>query len=194
MASETTETTLPLRLPDIFVAEQTIFVGQELPDTSLPEARGGTSPYTYTLTPLPAGITFTPATRVVSGSPTTVGVTNMVYTATDADGTEVAKNVRVEVVAAPSVSTNTPSVAETAEQAAQPQPDPFAAVVKSFDDARRSRKEARERLAQAVVAVANAEAEKDAAQAALDDTTDDAMTATEALETLLAKFKAQLGG
>ena len=58
---------------------------------TLPEAAGGTSPYTYTLTGpsggnLPAGLAFATGTRTLSGTPTTAGATVLTYTATDSFG------------------------------------------------------------------------------------------------------------
>ena len=58
---------------------------------TLPEAAGGTGPYTYTLTGpsggnLPAGLAFATGTRILSGTPTTAGATVLTYTATDANG------------------------------------------------------------------------------------------------------------
>lgn len=47
-------------------------------------ASGGVGPYTWTATPLPAGLTLTGA--VISGTPTTAGTTNVVITPTDANG------------------------------------------------------------------------------------------------------------
>ena len=58
---------------------------------TLPEAAGGTGPYTYTLTGpsggnLPAGLAFATGTRILSGTPTTAGATVLTYTATDSVG------------------------------------------------------------------------------------------------------------
>ena len=55
----------------------------------LPEAQGGTSPVTYTLTPtLPAGLVYDSLTRTISGTPTVVTSSPIPYTfkATDAFG------------------------------------------------------------------------------------------------------------
>ncbi len=57
-------------------------------DLTLPVAIGGTGPYTYALTgpsgaALPVGLTFAADTRTLSGTPTTAGVTELSYTATD---------------------------------------------------------------------------------------------------------------
>jgi len=49
----------------------------------LPVATGGTAPYTYSVSTLPAGLTFTAATRTVSGIPTAEGTTTVTYTVTD---------------------------------------------------------------------------------------------------------------
>ena len=53
---------------------------------SLPEATGGTGPYTYTLDPVPAGLSFDadPASRTLSGTPdATQALTEHTYTVTD---------------------------------------------------------------------------------------------------------------
>jgi hypothetical protein len=65
------------------VADQTFTVGQAV-NLTLPVATGGTPPYTYTLTPLPGGLSFRATERVLSGTPTTAGTTTATYTATDA--------------------------------------------------------------------------------------------------------------
>ncbi len=62
-------------------------LGYEVGDTvdlTLPAATGGTGPYTYTLAPLPAGLSFDGSTGALSGTPTAPGVTRMTYGATDA--------------------------------------------------------------------------------------------------------------
>ena len=57
-----------------------------IPSVTLPSASGGNGDLTYTLTPLPPGLSFDPAGRVVSGAPTTVGPYAMTYAVTDEDG------------------------------------------------------------------------------------------------------------
>ncbi|WP_424217164.1 putative Ig domain-containing protein (plasmid) [Streptomyces sp. BI20] len=49
-------------------------------------AEGGTAPYTWTATGLPAGLTIAATTGTVTGTPTTAGANNVTVTATDAAG------------------------------------------------------------------------------------------------------------
>ena len=81
------ETTGGLRFSPNVIADQTFTVGRSV-NLTLPEATGGTPPYTYTLTPQPpAGLYFDTATRGLSGTPTTATpATQFTYTATDATG------------------------------------------------------------------------------------------------------------
>ena len=64
--------------------------GQVIEPQELPAATGGNGEVTYALSPgLPAGLTFNPATRVLSGLPTAAtGPQSYEYTATDADVSE----------------------------------------------------------------------------------------------------------
>lgn len=52
----------------------------------MPEAFGGTPPYTYAMTGLPDGIFFNPKTRYRYGSPENAGTYEAEYSVTDADG------------------------------------------------------------------------------------------------------------
>ncbi len=71
------------------IADQEYVAGTatNLPVT-LPEAAGGNAPLTYSITPaLPTGLDFTPATRAISGTPTTAASKNTyTYTVEDIDG------------------------------------------------------------------------------------------------------------
>ena len=71
------------------VANQTFRVNRPIVPLTLPEATGGTAPYTYTLTPnLPAGLRFDARNRSLSGTPTKVTPqSTYTYTATDAAST-----------------------------------------------------------------------------------------------------------
>ena len=53
------------------------------PDITLPEATGGTSPYTYSATGLPTGMTFTASSRVLAGTPTAESTATVTYKAVD---------------------------------------------------------------------------------------------------------------
>ena len=67
------------------VADQTFTVGTAV-DLTLPLATGGNGAITYTLPGLPDGLTFDAATRILTGTPTTVAVATMhTYTAADGD-------------------------------------------------------------------------------------------------------------
>ena len=74
------------------VDDRTYEAGEDA-SVTLPAATGGTPPYTYALTgpngtdlsEVP-GLTFDPATRVLSGTPTRPGTPTLTYTATDSEG------------------------------------------------------------------------------------------------------------
>ena len=81
------------------VGEQGFAVNQQITDLVLPAASGGDIivrdgetlvSYTYAVSGLPAGLVFDPATRTISGTPTTVGSSTVTYTAEDADGAHTA--------------------------------------------------------------------------------------------------------
>lgn len=82
------------------------------PFTATLTASGGTPPYTWTLTSgkLPDGLSLTPATGVISGTPAAIGTFNFVYQAS-APGALVATAGQIEVIAAVG-STQVPSVPE----------------------------------------------------------------------------------
>ena len=64
--------------------------GQPITDTPLPEASGGSGEIVYGTSELPDGLSFDPATRTLSGTPTTAAeAVEVTYTATDGDGATV---------------------------------------------------------------------------------------------------------
>ena len=64
--------------------------GQAIPTgLVMREARGGTPPYTYAMSDLPGGVTFTAATRVLSGTPSADGDFTPTYSVTDSSDTPV---------------------------------------------------------------------------------------------------------
>ena len=69
------------------MTNQRFAAGSPIMSLVLPEATGGTAPYTYTLSPLPDGLLFDATVRLLTGTPTTVGTTGVTYAATDTGGT-----------------------------------------------------------------------------------------------------------
>ena len=67
---------------------QNYTVGTPIATLRLPRASGGNGTLTYTLDPTVPGLTFDPATRRLSGTPTRANSHGMTYTATDEDGDE----------------------------------------------------------------------------------------------------------
>ena len=76
---------------DTAIADQEYTAGTPIDPLVLPEASGGTGQLTYSVSTLPAGLVFDPATRTISGTPTaaTDGAVTVAYTATDEAGTAV---------------------------------------------------------------------------------------------------------
>ena len=66
-------------------ANQNYTLDTEITALELPVATGGTEPLTYTLTSVP-GLTFTPGTRILSGTPSMADTTTLTYTVTDTNG------------------------------------------------------------------------------------------------------------
>ena len=67
------------------IASQEYAVGTAIDPLVLPEARGGAAPLTYSVSTLPAGLSFDAATRTLSGTPTaeTNGAATIIYTVID---------------------------------------------------------------------------------------------------------------
>ena len=96
----------PLALPA--TADQTATVGTAF-SLTLPEATGGSTPYSYASAFLPAGLTFNSTTRVLSGTPTTVQTRNVRYRVTDDDSDQATDFFAIAVSAASVVTGTTPT-------------------------------------------------------------------------------------
>ena len=70
------------------IPSQTYTAGQQIPPLVLPAATGGTAPLQYSISALPAGLTFDPATRTIAGTPSaaTDGAVEVTYLVTDSGG------------------------------------------------------------------------------------------------------------
>ena len=80
--------------------------GEDIGTQTLPEAAGGGGGFTYSLSPaLPAGLSFDPASRALTGTPTEIGRHTMVYTATDANGLAVSVSFDI-IILGTALSTN----------------------------------------------------------------------------------------
>ncbi len=86
------------------VSNQSYLVGVDIKDLELPEARYGTRPYSYTLTPeVPKGLKFD--ARTLSGTPTEVmAPTIFTYTVTDANTQSASQTFTIEVKVPPSLT------------------------------------------------------------------------------------------
>jgi gliding motility-associated-like protein len=95
-----------LNLPVTTLANAT--VGTTYTSQTLPAVTGGTSPYTYSMTNLPAGLSFDPATRVISGTPAIGGNFTLTMRANDSGGLSTSTDYLLNVtVAAPTVAGST---------------------------------------------------------------------------------------
>ena len=94
----------PLALPPVNLPNAT--VNTAYPVQTLPAATGGVTPYTYQYQVLPgqtglgAGLSFDPATRQITGTPTATGVYTFTVKATDSLGTTASTAYILNVVAA----------------------------------------------------------------------------------------------
>ena len=87
--------------------EQPYTEGRAITALTLDTATGGTPPFTYDLSDdLPAGLAFDPATRVLSGTPTTARSdrVTVTYTATDTNGAQAMDDFVVRVYPKPSLN------------------------------------------------------------------------------------------
>ncbi len=89
----TVNDSLALTAPD----DQSYTVDTAIDALILLEASGGTGTLTYTLTGLPTGLTFTAASRMLSGTPTVAAITELTYTVTDANDASTSQTFTVTV-------------------------------------------------------------------------------------------------
>ena len=82
------------------VGPQSFQINKVIRDLILPEASGGSGPYTYLATGLPAGLAFAVLTRIISGTPTSLGSSTVTYTVTDANANSFPTTFQVRVVTA----------------------------------------------------------------------------------------------
>ena len=81
--------------------------GEEATAVTLPEAEGGDGTLTYSLTGLPAGMTFDAGARALGGTPSEAGEFELTYTATDEDSDQASFDITITVKAAPRVARST---------------------------------------------------------------------------------------
>ena len=98
MITVTDAPTTPITFVPSVIDDLTLTVNTPMDPVYLPLAEGGTSPYTYTLDPIPVGLSFDATIQLLSGTPTTVGETAATYTATDASGASAALTFSIEVI------------------------------------------------------------------------------------------------
>ncbi|MBE5322362.1 putative Ig domain-containing protein, partial [Pedobacter sp. MR2016-19] len=95
ISNYTVKITDPLLLPTATLADGT--TGTVYTTQIIPGATGGTTPYTYSATGVPPGLTFNPSTRAITGTPTIPGTYSISVTVTDADGKTVTTNYSIIV-------------------------------------------------------------------------------------------------
>ena len=79
------------------IADQIFTVGEPV-NLTLPTATGGVPPYTYSLSPIPEGLSFSTTERELSGTPTTAETITATYTATDAADVSASLTFTMDVV------------------------------------------------------------------------------------------------
>ena len=88
---------------------QTYTAGTAIPALTLDAASGGTAPLTYTLTGLPAGLSFNGTSRRLFGTPQAAGTSTVTYRVTDANGASDSDTFTITVEAA-AADTTAPTV------------------------------------------------------------------------------------
>ena len=84
------------------IQDQSFIIGEPVPSTILPAAKGGKDPHIYTLTPEPpAGLAFNAATRALTGTPQEqMSASPFRYHVSDSSGAEADRTFTIEVIAA----------------------------------------------------------------------------------------------
>ena len=106
-ATAIADTTPVLTFGSETIVNQAWEVGTAITSLTLPEATGGTGTITYSLSPtVPAGVSFTAGTRILSGNPTArFRLMTFIYTATDANNNTVELMFTIVVSVALSIET-----------------------------------------------------------------------------------------
>lgn len=68
------------------IDDQQYIINSVITPLTLPESTGGIGNLSYSMAPVPDGMSFDSSTRTLSGTPTATGSTDVTYTAQDADG------------------------------------------------------------------------------------------------------------
>ena len=80
------------------ISNQTFTVNTPISPLPLPQAVGGTPPYTYTLSPVPTGLFFIASARSLTGTPTVIGTTQVTYSARDRVGASGSLSFSISVI------------------------------------------------------------------------------------------------
>ena len=78
-------------------------INRDYPGTAM-IATGGTTPYAWSASPLPAGMSINAATGVISGTPSATGTFNPTITLTDASGATATRNLSFKINAVPTIT------------------------------------------------------------------------------------------
>ena len=97
-SDKVTISVLPILVFSGTIDDYTYTVG-EATSLTLPIATGGRSPLTYTLESLPDGFSFDADSRILSGTPTLVDTSNVIYTVTDGAGTTATLGFVIDITA-----------------------------------------------------------------------------------------------
>ena len=91
-SATTTPPFFPFAISGLFLEEP-----GDIGDVALPEAEGGDGEFTYSLTGLPEGLSFDPASRILSGTLAETGEHIMTYTVTDGAGSQASFSLTITV-------------------------------------------------------------------------------------------------